>query len=143
MPEVDSNCKIISWNIAGIRSKKDVPSWLNFKKQFDIIAFQETWDMDCSFWLDGYKSYFLPARPSLAGRAKGGLALLFSLKLKASTKRLEGRSHNCLMVELSILNHPKILLVNFYNSGECVFRNEHLFHLNLVLENYKSKQTNS
>lgn len=46
-----------------------------------MVGLQESWEIENIFWLDGYTTYFEPARPSVGGRSKGGLITLISLKV--------------------------------------------------------------
>lgn len=74
--------RIISWNIAGICPKLSDEVWLEYVKVFDIICIQETWNKE-DVVLDGYCSFNVHTTPSPAGRAKGGVVTLISVKYGA------------------------------------------------------------
>lgn len=138
---MEDKVKILSWNIAGLRSKKEDNNWLNFLKQYDIVALQETWDKDCNFWIDGFTSHFVPAQSSAAGRDKGGLLILVSVHIRGRVKRVECTSANFLILEISLMDGTKLILVNCYNSQQEDHPNEHLNWLSEFLISYKESQT--
>lgn len=110
----DASMKVLSWNIAGLRAKKGDGFWVHFLVKHHIIALQETWEPNDCFYLDGFVSFCKHAIPYNMGRAKGGLLLMFSLKLCYRAKLIDSPSPHALAVELLGKNLTILLEVNFY-----------------------------
>lgn len=75
-------CSLISWNIAGLRTKFNNPLWHEYALKQDIICLQETW-FKYPLHLNGYKTFHTQAIGGLHGRAKGGLCIYVTNKLNA------------------------------------------------------------
>ena len=108
---------ILSWNIAGFRSKTLDPGWQKCIQSFGILCFQETWDAIGDINLEGFIHFSKLASKGSMGRAKGGLCTLVSTTIPCSLSEREVDCQNCLIIELSFPNSNTLMVINIYNPG--------------------------
>ncbi|XP_078507013.1 uncharacterized protein LOC144767468 [Lissotriton helveticus] len=90
-------------------------NWIMYIKQFQVICLQETWSVDCNYFLEGYKAFYVPATATTRGRPKGGMVTFISVALSCKTRR--AITSNSGIIGLILTGENCMLgLVNFYNA---------------------------
>lgn len=108
-----SQLKLISWNIAGWKSKANNGDFLKFILNFDIILFQESWVPD-SINISDFQSFVLPAyRLSKKGRFKSGLAILIKSAYKPELVTTTQNQCSLIAVKLSFKG-LLLVIINAY-----------------------------
>lgn len=104
--------RLLSWNVAGIKSKLSCPEWGDFIDKQEICMFQETWARE-DLQRVGFATFNKHA--IIGGRPSGGLAIWVATHLGCSIKEITTSTADIQCVLLSFPTKTKLVLINVYS----------------------------
>ena len=115
---VTTNVPVLYWNVEGLSSKLNEPTFVSYVSTFDVCCFAETFtsnDFDFNIYFSDFLVFHAPAvKLSHQGRRSGGLVTLVRKSLSNCVSQLACTIDNMTLLKFNISPLGEFILISVY-----------------------------